>query len=224
MAQLIEIVPMDRTLRETLIETARNRQPGSDPSHDFEHILRVLHLAEKLAESTEADLDILVAAALFHDIVVRPKNTMQSRSDTEDSALVAKAILRGIDTFPCQKTPHVMACIRECSFSRGLKATSIESEILQDADRLEATGAIAIMRTFSSGGQMRRPLYPAEDPMCRQGSIRFRSSLDLFFERLLVVGDAMNTARGKALAKRRTRFLKQFLEQLQDELSDAGMI
>ncbi len=215
---------MDSALRETLIESACNRQQAGDPSHDFEHVLRVLHLAEKLAESTEADLDILVSAALFHDIVVRPKNTMQSRSDTEDSALVAEAVLQGIDTFPRQKIPKVMTCIRECSYSRGLRATSIESEILQDADRLEATGAIAIMRTFSSGGQMERPFYPVEDPMCRQGSIRFRSSLDLFFERLLVVGETMNTPLARSLAKRRTDFLRQFLEQLQDELSEARRI
>jgi len=215
---------MDSALRETLIEIACKRQPARDPSHDYEHILRVLHLAEKLAESTAADLEILVPAALFHDIVVTPKNATQSRQDTEDSALVAEAILQEIDEFPPSKIPQVMACIRECSFSRGLKATSIESEILQDADRLEATGAIAIMRTFSSGGQMGKPLYPSEDPMCRQGFIRFRSDLDLFFERLLVVGEAMNTPRGRSLAERRTDFLKQFLGQLQDELSDAGRI
>lgn len=215
---------MDSALRKTLIEAASKCQQAGDPSHDFEHVLRVLHLAEKLAESTETDLDILVSAALFHDIVVRPKNTMQSRSDTEDSALVAEAVLQGIDRFPRQKSLQVMTCIRECSFSQGLRATSIESEILQDADRLEATGAIAIMRTFSSGGQMGKPLYPSEDPMCRQGFIRFRSDLDLFFERLLVVNKAMNTTRGRSLAKRRTDFLTQFLEQLQDELTDAGRI
>lgn len=215
---------MNSALRETLIETACQRQPAGDPSHDFEHILRVLHLAEKLAELTGADLDVLVPAALFHDIVVRPKNDAQSRQDTEDSALVAEGILQEIDTFPRQKIPQVMACIKECSFSAGQKATSIESEILQDADRLEATGAIAIMRTFSSGGQMKRPFYPVDDPMCRQGVIRFRSGLDLFFERLLVVGETMNTQLGRSLAKRRTDFLRQFLEQLQDELSDAGRI
>ena len=215
---------MDSALRETLIETASKRQPTDDPSHDFEHILRVLHLAEKLAELTEADSDILVPAALFHDIVLRPKDSPQSRHDTEDSALVAEAILQGIDIFPRQKILQVTACIRECSFSRGLKATSIESEILQDADRLEATGAIAIMRTFSSGGKMNRPFYPCDDPMCQRGFVRFRSGLDLFFERLLVVGETMNTAGGRVLAKRRTDFLKQFLVQLQDELSDAGRI
>ena len=215
---------MDSVLRKVLIETARKRQPANDPSHDSEHILRVLHLAERLAELTGADLDILVPAALFHDIVVRPKNDAQSRQDTEDSALVAEAILQGIGTFPRQKVPQVMDCIRECSFSRGLKATSIESEILQDADRLEATGAIAIMRTFSSGGQMNRPFYPCDDPMCQRGFVRFRSGLDLFFERLLVVGETMNTAGGRVLAKGRTDFLKQFLEQLQHELSDAGRI
>lgn len=215
---------MDSTLRETLIETACKRQPAWDPSHDSEHVLRVLSLAEKLAESTEADLDVLIPAALLHDIIVRPKNDARSRQDTEDSALVAEEILKGIATFPHQKIPQVVACIRECSFSRGLKASSIESEILQDADRLEATGAIAIMRTFSSGGQMGRPFYPPDDPLCRRGAVRFRSDLDLFFERLLVVGKAMNTPLGRDLAKQRTQFLEQFLAQVQTELSDAGRI
>jgi uncharacterized protein len=100
----------------------------------------------------------------------------------------------------------------------------LEAKILQDADRLEATGAIAIMRTFSSGGQMNRPLYPAEDPLMTKGSVAFRSSLDLFPERLLKVGSGMHTKTAMDLARHRTRFLEDFLKELELELKESGIL
>ena len=97
----------------------------------------------------------------------------------------------------------------------------LESKILQDADRLEATGAISIMRTFSSGGQMNRPFYDPADPFCRNGTVAFRSDLDLFYRRLLVVEKGMHTPYARKIARRRTLFLKQFLRELKMELKES---
>ena len=80
------------------------------------------------------------------------------------------------------------------------------------------------MRTFSSGGQMNRPLYPAEDPLMTKGPVTFRSSLDLFPERLLKVESGMHTKTAMALAKRRTQFLKDFLKELESELKESGIL
>ena len=95
---------------------------------------------------------------------------------------------------------------------------------MQDADRLEATGAISIMRTFTSGGQMNRNLYNPNDPF-RESSApeNFTFSLDLFYKRLLLVEATMHTDFARAIAKRRTEFLKSFLSEFREELTEAGV-
>lgn len=215
---------MTRNLKQTLVKIAEDLQTKSDPSHDFQHILRVLNLSLKLAKLTNADTDIIIPAALFHDTIIHQKNSPKSQNETEESSIVAENILNSLKNYPKEKIPRVMSCIKECSFSKGLKASSLESEILQDADRLEATGVISIMRTFSSGGQMNKPFYPPEDPLCEKGSIKFRSDLDLFYERLLIVKDTMHTEYAKKIAEQRTNFLKKFLKQLKKELKESKIL
>jgi len=96
----------------------------------------------------------------------------------------------------------------------------LEAKILQDADGLEATGAISIMRTFSSAGSMRKAFYHPSDPFCtKRQPDDMRYALDLFHSRLLVVKDRMNTASAKQIAVRRTGFLKEYLRELKLELS-----
>jgi uncharacterized protein len=184
----------------------------------------VLGLAEKIGIAENADFDILVPAALFHDVIVYPKNSPKSKNETDESAELAREILEGFPEYPKEKIESVSTCIRQCSYSKGIMPDLLEAKILQDADRLEATGAISIMRTFSSGGQMNRPLYPAEDPLMTKGPVTFRSSLDLFPERLLKVESGMHTKTAMALAKRRTQFLKDFLKELESELKESGIL
>lgn len=215
---------MTKTLQQILTQHVKELQTGNDPSHDFNHIMRVLNMSLRLSEQIEVDSDILIPASLFHDIVVHKKNSPESSNETNESASIAEKVLNTLPEYPKEKIPAVITCIKECSFSKGLPATSIESKILQDSDRLEATGAIAIMRTFSSGGQMNSPLYPEEDPLCKNGSVRFRSSLDLFFNRLLLVKDTMHTPGAKKIAEQRTDFLKKFLLQLEKELTESGVL
>lgn len=218
------LLDMDTELKNKLISIAEERQTKEDPSHDFQHILRVLNLAAKVAESVGADLDVVIPAALFHDTVIYKKNSPQSKGEADESAQIVEAILESIEEYPKEKIDAVKICIKQCSFSKGIIPDLLESKVLQDADRLEATGAISIMRTFASSGQMNRPFYSPEDPFCENGHTDFRSGIDLFYRRLLVVERTMHTEFAKNLAKKRTQFLEKFLEQVRVELVDADII
>ncbi len=216
---------MDKSLKEKLIKIAKEKQTKDDPSHDFQHILRVTNLAEKIAQEENADIEIVIPAALFHDSVVYPKNSPQSKNETEESAEYAEQVLKNFNEYPQSKIEKVKTCIRQCSFSKGIIPDLLEAKILQDADRLEATGAISIMRTFSSGGQMNHPFYLPEDPFYEKTElIPFSSGVELFYKRLLVVEKGMHTKLAKSIARRRTKFLEDFLAELKLELEESGII
>jgi uncharacterized protein len=215
---------MNKTLETTLIQLAKSRQV-TEPSHDFQHILRVLALAKKIGEHEGADLDIVIPSALFHDTVVYRKDSPMRQNETEESAAVTGDILNTLETYPKDKIAHVQTCIRECSFTKGLQPTSRESAVLQDADLLESTGAISIARTFSSCGQMNRQFYFAPDPFRKSTEPDVRSSgLDLFYVRLLKAEGRIHSDFAKSIAKRRTRFLKDFIDELELELVEADII
>jgi uncharacterized protein len=216
---------MNKKLEEKLIDIAMERQVKGDPSHDFHHIRRVFFVAKKIGEIEKADLDVIIPAALFHDTVVYRKDSPESKNETEESAIVTGDILKNIEEYPDEKIVKVQACIRECSFTKGLKPTSLESAVLQDADMLESTGAISIIRTFSSGGSMNRQFYNSEDPFRKNTEPDVRNSgLDLFYHRLLKVRDRMHTDYAKKIADRRTQFLKDFLNEFEMELTESGII
>jgi uncharacterized protein len=209
---------MKKELKNKLIKIARKEIPEIDVSHDFEHALRVLSNAERIAKTEKGDLDIIIPAALFHDLIVYPKDYPDKHKSQEESAIAAEKILDKLD-FPKEKIEKVKTCILECSFSKGIIPLSLESKILQDADGLEATGAISIMRTYSSTGQMKRPFYDSHDPFCENRvPDASHCALDLFYVRLLKVADRMHTQTAKKIAKRRTDFLKDFLKEFKLEL------
>jgi len=215
---------MTEALKVKLFKIAEDRQIKTDPSHDFQHIRRVLNLAIKIGKSVKADLDILIPAALFHDIVVYQKDSPKSKGESDESAEVAAEVLGNIKSYSKEKIGAVKICISECSFSKGIIPRSLESKVLQDADRLEATGAISTMRTFSSCGQMNRPLYDPDDPLCEDGHQQFKSGVDLFYSRLLIVEKTMHTNLAKKIARSRTKFLETFLVQLRNELIESDII
>lgn len=210
---------MDIELKNQLIKIAKEKISDTDVSHDFEHALRVLSNAERIAKEENGDFDIIVPAALFHDLVLYPKNHPDKHKSQEESAKAAERILNTFGNFPKEKIEKVKTCILECSFSKGIIPRLLESKILQDADGLEATGAISIMRTYSSTGQMKRPFYNSEDPFCENREPNASHfALDLFYERLLKVTDRMHTKTARKIAKRRTDFLKEFMKEFKLEL------
>lgn len=211
---------MNYQIKKQLLTIAKEKIPSHDVSHDFEHALRVSSNAEKIAKNEGGDLDIIIPAALFHDLIVYPKNSKHTHKSQEDSAKAAEKILISLPYFPKEKIEKVKTCILECSFNKGIIPKLLDSKILQDADSLEATGAISIMRTYSSTGQMKRPFYNPKDPFCQKRKPDPNNfALDLFYMRLLKVLERTHTKTAKKIALRRTKFLHNFLKELKLELS-----
>jgi uncharacterized protein len=202
-----------------LIKLAKEYICNDDPSHDINHALRVLKNAEIIVKNEGGDLEVIWAAALFHDIVNHPKNSPRAKYSSRDSAVVTEKILRELDFYPSEKIPAVMKVIVEHSQSNGFKPSSLESRIIQDADRLECTGAIAIMRTFCSSGQMKRTFYNDHDSFCEERvPDKNNYAIDFFYDRLLKISERMNTKSGEVIAKERGDFLYTFLNQLKSEI------
>lgn len=206
--------------RKELLKIAAEVIPNHDPAHDFSHSLRVLILAERISANEGGDLTVVTPAALFHDLVSYPKNSHRTHLSAEESADAAGSILSNLADYPKNKIPLVHAAIRCHSFGTLLSPDFLEARIIQDADALEATGAIAIMRTFASTGVMKRPFYHIADPFCsdRNPDDR-RYALDLFVTRLFKVEEHLHTSTARRLAKRRMNFLHLFISELRHELN-----
>lgn len=206
-------------LKEKLIEETRKRISCNDPSHDFNHAYRVLTNAEYIQKYEGGDLEIIIPAALFHDAVTYPKDSSKSNDSILESVKLARKVLLNLPGYPKNKIPFVEEAIAEHSYTKGIRPKVLESQIIQDADRLEATGAVSIMRTFSSAGQMKKMFYLPENPFCKNRNPEcLNYAIDLFYERLLKVGQKMNTKTAKKMAQERTQFLYKFLTQLKKEI------
>lgn len=192
---------------------------GRDSAHDLQHILRVYKNAELIGKREGADMEVLLAAMLLHDIVVYPKGSAKSSKSADDSADMAEKILKGYGVSK-EKIDRISYCIRTHSYSRRLVPATLEGKILQDADRLDALGAIGIARTFSVGGSEDRMFYNPEDPFWKTGREPddWQWTLDHFQAKLLRLKDSMHTKAAQEMAEERTRFMEQFIEQLKKEL------
>jgi uncharacterized protein len=192
---------------------------GRDPAHDLQHILRVYKNAELIGKREGADMEVLLAAVLLHDIVVYPKGSAKSSKSADDSADMAEKILKGYGVSK-EKIDRISYCIRTHSYSRRLVPATLEGKILQDADRLDALGAIGIARTFSVGGSEDRMFYNPVDPFWKTGRKPddWQWTLDHFQAKLLRLKDSMHTKAAQEMAEERTRFMEQFIEQLKKEL------
>jgi len=161
---------------------------------------------------------LVLSAVLLHDIVSFPKSDKRSKNSSIESAKKAKTILKKYD-FTSDEITIVCDAISEHSFSQKKIPNTIEGKILQDADRLDALGAIGIARVFATGGSLLRPFYNLDDPFCKKRMPDDKTwTLDHFFEKLLKLEFLMNTKSGKIEAKKRTKILKDFLKQLKHEI------
>lgn len=208
---------MKNSFKNNLINIAKQKISSEDPSHDIGHSLRVLANAEMIARKEMADLDVIIPAAIFHDIVNYPKNNQKSKFHAQESADEATKIISTLDDFPKDKISAVDYAIR--MHSSKITPEALEARIIQDADNLEITGAIIIMRMFASAGFMGRAFYHPDDPWAQNRNLDgLKWTLDYYLERLLEVEKKMHTTTGKRIAKRRTVFLKQFMKELKLEL------
>lgn len=191
----------------------------NDSAHDFEHIMRVYKNAEKICKKENANKKLILSAALLHDIVSYPKSDKRSKLSSVQSAKKSEQILKKYD-FSQEEITIISDAIRNHSFSQNKTPRTLEGKILQDADRLDALGAIGIARVFATGGSLKRPFYNLVDPFCKIRTPDDKTwTVDHFFQKLLKLESLMNTKSGKAEAKKRTKVLQEFLNQLKQELS-----
>jgi uncharacterized protein len=191
----------------------------NDSAHDFEHTIRVYKNAQKICKNEKANEKLVLSAALLHDIVSYPKSDKRSKISSIESAKKSKKILEKLG-FSKEEIVIILDAIKDHSFSQNKIPKTLEGKILQDADRLDALGAIGIARVFATGGSLKRPFYNIDDPFCKTRIPDDHTwTVDHFFQKLLKLESLMNTKSGKAEAKKRTRILKEFLNQLKQELS-----
>ena len=201
-----------------LIKTDIKKIMHNHTAHDFDHIMRVYKNAQQIIKKEKANEKLVLSAVLLHDIVSFPKSDKCSKNSSIESAKKAKIILKKYD-FTLDEITIVCDAISEHSFSQKKIPKTIEGKILQDADRLDALGAIGIARVFATGGSLRRSFYNLDDPFCKKRIPDDKTwTLDHFFEKLLKLEFLMNTKSGKIEAEKRTEILKDFLKQLKYEI------
>ena len=189
-----------------------------DSAHNFDHIMRVYKNAEMLCTHEKANKKLVLSAVLLHDIISYPKSYKISKLSSTKSSILAQKILKK-HNFTLQEIQLVSNAIEDHSFSKNRTPKTLEGKILQDADRLDAIGAIGIARAFSVGGYEKRSFYNNFDPFCIKRNPNDKIwTLDHFYKKLLLLEKNMNTKTAKIEAKRRTKILKKFLADLKKEI------
>lgn len=201
----------------SLAEAATRDRP---PAHDALHVARVARLAARLAEAEGADVERTVAAALLHELVNLPKDHPDSARSGDLCAAAARALL-GREGWGEAEADAIAACIRDHAFSKGVEPETLEGRVLQDADRLDAIGAVGLARMWATTTEMRRPFYDEADPFCRgRAPDDKRFGLDHVFRKLLVVPGRLHTATARALAPARVEAMRAHLAALERELGE----
>ena len=193
-------------------------QSTSDAAHDAGHVRRVVANAKKLAEAEGAEFAVVLPAAWLHDCVAIAKNSPERSSASRLAAERAGAFLRDAG-YPEEHIAAIEHAIEAHSFSARVVPETLEAKVVQDADRLEALGAVGIARTLITGGANSTPFYDLTEPFPTTRPADDRTSIiDHFFTKLLLLADTMQTASGRAAAQQRAKFLKQYLTQLGSEI------
>ena len=193
---------------------------NAEGGHDWWHIERVWKTAKQIAKTEQVDMLVVELGALLHDIA----DSKFHNGDESIGPRKARTFLEGLGVDESTIT-HVIHIIENISFKGGKetqKFKSPELDVVQDADRLDALGAIGIARTFNYGGYKNREIYnPTIPPNLHMTTEEYKNSaaptLNHFYEKLLLLKDLMNTKTGKNIAHSRHEFMQAFLEQFYAE-------
>jgi uncharacterized protein len=191
--------------------------------HDWWHIWRVWQLAKHIAYEEGANLFVVEVVALLHDV---DDWKLKDNSSSEVEFRNARTLLES-NGFDASFIEKVVNAIKEVSFKgAGVDTTpsTLEACIVQDADRIDAIGAIGIARAFAYGGSRNRPIWePGVEPVLHNSYSEYRNSkgntINHFYEKLLLLNSKLNTTTAKAIANHRHAFMEQFLNQFFDEWS-----
>lgn len=176
---------------------------GEGTGHDYFHVERVVRTAKRIAKEENADLFLVELAARLHDL-----GDYKLHEGVDRSEELVTEFLRKLN-LPQEIIQRVNEIISQVSFTKGNPPTSPEAEIVQDADRLDAIGAIGIARCFAYGGKMQREIWNPENPE--------DTTIQHFYDKLLRLKDLMNTRSGKEMAENRHKFLENFLKEFYHE-------
>jgi uncharacterized protein len=223
--QLINFRLMNINNIDLTIAFVQKELQNAEAGHDWWHIQRVYKLALNIAKEEKANLEIVAYAALLHDIA----DAKFHNGDEEIGPQKAGDFLQSIGEAE-ETIKHVQEIIRNMSFKSSLgeiKFSSPEMLVVQDADRLDAIGAIGIARAFTYGGFKNRELYnPAIKPVINQSKEAYKNTtaptINHFYEKLLLLKDKMNTQKGKAIAQERHQFMEHYLQQFYAEWEGLG--
>ncbi len=209
----------EKIIEQTIIfvkETLKDAEGG----HDWFHIKRVFNNSKLIAATEEVDLLVVELGALLHDIA-------DSKFHNGDETVGPKVAREHLSSLNVEETviDHVIKIIENISFKGGNTSQSFHSKelaVVQDADRLDALGAIGIARAFNYGGFKGRGLYDPEiKPQLKMTKEEYKAStaptINHFYEKLLLLKDRMNTASGKAIAEERHLYMQSFLDQFYAE-------
>ncbi|WP_299188789.1 HD domain-containing protein [uncultured Aquimarina sp.] len=198
------------------VDFVKNTLRDAEGGHDWFHIERVFKTSKTIARSEKVDVFIVSLGALLHDIA-------DSKFHNGDETIGPKIARNFLESLQLEKdiVNHVVLIIENISFKGGntkQKFTSPELNVIQDADRLDAIGAIGIARCFNYGGFKNRTLYDPEIvPNLNMTKEEYKSStaptINHFYEKLLLLKDRMNTKTGREMAEKRHLFMESFLEE-----------
>ena len=190
----------------------------ADVAHDITHIERVVRVAIQLCDAENANMAVVLPAAWLHDCVAVAKSHPDRARASTMAADKAIEFLQSLD-YNADLFDDIHHAISAHSFSANIKIKTVEAQIVQDADRMDALGAIGVSRCMKVGGSINRLLYNPDDPFCRSREPDDKQfTLDHFFIKLLNIADSMNTPSAKAEAQRRTEYMHEFLKQLKSEI------
>lgn len=192
----------------------------SGDGHGFDHVDRVYKLALKISDGEDVDMDIVRASVLLHDIA-RTKEKMKdtpigfagSLCHAEEGARMVPGILKEMN-FPYDKIDSVVHSVAVHRYSKGLKAETKEAEILQDADRLDALGAVIIVRMVEATVKWDRPVYDPSIPIMDEYNGSKSTMINHIYEKILkITPDSFKTVKAREIAKGRYDFVKDFAER-----------
>ena len=194
-----------------------NISDTGDGSHDVAHIIRVWKNTQMIQASEGGDLTVLAAACLLHDCVAVEKNAPSRSQASRLAAARATELLQDLN-WESEAIEAVRHAIEAHSFSAGIRPATLEARILQDADRLDAIGALGIARCFYTGGRMGSSLYDVADPHAKSRSLDdSRHVLDHFYAKLFHLASGFQTGTGARLARTREDRMRRFVEEFWQE-------
>lgn len=205
-----------RELIEKVSQEVKKELEKEFSGHDWWHVYRVWQMAKRIGKKEKANMPVVELAALLHDIADRK---FHNNDDTVGPRVAAQMLTK--HNVSAENIRHICAIITDMAFKGAKVKTSmktLEGKVVQDADRLDAIGAIGIARAFAYGGYKKRPMHdPAQKPTLHRTKEEYYNakgtSINHFYEKLLLLKATMNTKTAKAIAKNRHAFMEEYLKR-----------